>query len=109
MHQNTPRSQDFNGRKADKVAQLKQMKMQQQERKQVYCENEALENVFDFPYLGSKFTADGDVLHDVDKRIAMVLKKWGRPQTNFHLGRFIADNQAQAVLGRGVLAHGLWL
>ena len=53
------------------------MKIQQKDRKQVFCEEVALDNVFKFPYLGSRFTADGDVLHDVDARIAMALKRWG--------------------------------
>lgn len=40
------------------------------------CEQVALENVFDFPYLSldSKFTVDGDVTHNVEARIVRVLK-----------------------------------
>ena len=53
------------------------LELQQKDRPQVFCEQVALENVFDFPYLGSKFTADGDVSHDVDARIARALKRWG--------------------------------
>ena len=43
----------------------------------MYCEQVALDNVFNFPYLGSKFTADGDAIHDVEARIARALQRWG--------------------------------
>ena len=76
-YQKALRTQDFNDRKTDKVVQLNKIKLQQQDRLHVFCEDEVLENVFDFPYLGVKFTVDGDAIHDVNKRIAMALKRWG--------------------------------
>ena len=77
MHPDVPDVQDFKGRKADEAVQLQKLKIQQKDRKQVFCEEVALENVFKFPYLGSRFTADGDVMHDVEARIAMAVKRWG--------------------------------
>ena len=77
MHSKTPKDQVFTGRKADKEVQLSKLKLQQEDRPKVYCENVALDNVFGFPYLGSKFTADGDATHDVEERIARALKRWG--------------------------------
>ena len=64
-------------KKADKAVQIQKLKIQQKDCKQVFCEEVALDNVFKFPYLGSRFTADGDVMHDVEARIAMALKRWG--------------------------------
>ena len=89
MHVKASRTQTFAGRKADKVVlvQINKLKQQQKDCPQVFCEQLALENVFHFPYLDSKFTADGDVSHDVEARIARALKGWG---DHHHI--FTSDN-----------------
>ena len=37
-----------------------------------------LENVYDFPYLGHHFQADGDALHAVEVRLAMASNRFGQ-------------------------------
>ena len=46
------------------IVQRKKLKLQQADRQTVVCEGDELENVYDFVYLGSVFTADGVSSHD---------------------------------------------
>ena len=44
----------------------------------VFCENQALENVFQFSYLGSVFAADGLQEYDIRKRVGMAMTRCGK-------------------------------
>ena len=57
--------QNFNGTVAVKKAKTKQLEEQQKLRENILCEGEALENVFQFKYLGSMFVADGSQEPDI--------------------------------------------
>ena len=43
----------------------------------VTCENLKLKNIFKFKYLGSIFCADGEHIHDVDRRVALAMSRGG--------------------------------
>ena len=51
--------QVYKGSLADKEVRMHKMEDQQDQRPTSYCENEDLENVFKFRYLGGVFAADG--------------------------------------------------
>ena len=69
--------QNFVGTLADKTVKRQKLAALQQQLTQIKCNNDTLDNVFRFKYLGSSFTADGDKLHDVKARAAMAAQRWG--------------------------------
>ena len=60
----------------EKVVQVSKLKEQKITRPVVHCEEKPLDKVFQFKYLGSIFSANGDADHDINARIAMALKRW---------------------------------
>ena len=52
------KTQDFSHRLADVAVKKRKLELQQQERQTIMCGEEILENVFNFVYLGSVFSAD---------------------------------------------------
>ena len=68
--------QDFKGRLVEKAVLVDKYKAQQKTRPVIRCGQTPLDNVYRFKYLGSVFTADGDVNQDIDTRIAMAQKRW---------------------------------
>ena len=69
--------QSFKGSTADKLVQKQKWKAQQETRPKIYCGNNALDNVFLFTYLGSRFAADGRQSYDIKSRIAMAFNRCG--------------------------------
>lgn len=51
--------QVYKGSLTDKEVRIHKIEDQQDQRPTIYCENEDLENVFEFRYLGGVFAADG--------------------------------------------------
>ena len=72
------KTQDFHGRFVDEVVQKQKLEEHQKLRSVVICEDEELENVFQFKYLGSIFPANADQALDVKRRIAMAMTRCGR-------------------------------
>ena len=72
------KAQSFKGRQADRAVQLQKLRRQQKDRPSVLCENEPLENVFSFKYLGSMFNALADQTMDVKARIARAMQRCGQ-------------------------------
>ena len=70
--------QDFKNRKAEAAARTEKKKAAQKTRPKVSCEGEKLKNVFLFKYLGSIFAADGSHQHDINKRVALAMKRCGQ-------------------------------
>ena len=75
---NMEKPQDFKGRLADKAVQKLKLEEQQKTRPTVKCENKELENVFQFKYLGSIFSANAEQEYDLKRRIAMAMTRCGR-------------------------------
>ena len=48
------------------------------QRPTVLCENQDLENVFKFSYLGSVFAADGLQEYDIRNRVGMAMTRCGK-------------------------------
>ena len=69
--------QNFMGTLADKKVKRNKVEEAQKRKAAITCEGANLENVFQFKYLGSLFTADGDHKHDVEKRCTMALSRCG--------------------------------
>ena len=70
--------QNFKGRQADRAAQEQKLRNQQKVRPKVLCENEPLENVYNFKYLGTMFNAIADQVMDVKTRIARAMTRCGQ-------------------------------
>ena len=70
--------QCFKGRLADRAAQLQKYRDQQKARPTILCEDEPLENVFNFKYLGTLFNALADQTMDVKARIARAMQRCGQ-------------------------------
>lgn len=76
--------QSFNGRKtSEKVLELKLI-AQQKSRGTVKCEDMKLQNTFQFKYLGSIFSADGEQKYDVCRRIALAMNRMGQLRQVFN-------------------------
>ena len=58
-------------------------KDQQQVRPKIYCNDTALDNVYIFNYLGSRFAADGQQSFDIESRIAMAYNRCGELRSMF--------------------------
>ena len=89
VHGKIEKQQVFQGRLADKAVQVEKLKKQQQLRPGIWCEDEELENVFKFKYLGTIFAADGLQRYDVEARIAKAMTRCGQLRHIFdspHLG-----------------------
>ena len=72
------RVQNFNQRLADDAVKVNKMKIAQEKCKPVLCKNIKLENVFSFKYLGTLFTADGNQIFDIKRRIALAMTQCGK-------------------------------
>jgi hypothetical protein len=70
--------QEFVGTIATKLHEVKTKKSRQVHRPVIKCENEPLENCYQFKYLGSLFTADGSEVKDIKKRIALAVGRCGK-------------------------------
>jgi len=70
--------QIYKGSLADKEVRMRKIEDQQDQRPTIYCENEALENVFKFRYLGGVFAADGLQEYDIKTRIGMAMSRCGK-------------------------------
>ena len=55
----------------------------QKQRPEVKSEGETLEIVFRFRYLGSIFAADGSQIFDVERRVALVMRRCGQLKQGF--------------------------
>ena len=81
VHQRTchmaPDVQQFTGTCAEKKVKKDKLAQAQKAKSQVTCEGSKLENVYQFKYLGSTFTADGETEQDVKRRIAMAMSRMG--------------------------------
>ena len=75
--------QSFKGSAADKLVQNQKWKAQQSNRPKIYCSNNALDNVYLFTYLVSKFAADGQQSFDIETRIAMAYNRCGELRNMF--------------------------
>ena len=69
--------QTFKGSVADKLVRRKKWKEQQDVRPKIFCNGTALDNVYIFTYLGSRFAADGQQAFDIESRIAMTFNRCG--------------------------------
>ena len=72
------KEQCFKGSLADRAAQVQKLRAQQKDRPTVLCEDQPLENVFNFKYLGTMFNALADQVMDVKARIARAMKRCGQ-------------------------------
>ena len=72
------KEQCFKGRQADRAAQMQKFRNQQKSRPSILCENEPLDNVFSFKYLGTMFNALADQVMDVKARIARAMIRCGQ-------------------------------
>ena len=70
--------QSFEGRLVDKVVKVAKLTKNNKNYGPLSIVNskQPLDNLYQFKYLGSIFTADGDVIQDVEARIAMALQRW---------------------------------
>ena len=69
------KAQCFKGRRADQAVKEKKVKDQQNDRPTVFCEDDALENVFKFIYLGTVYAADGLQDYDIRARMAKAMAR----------------------------------
>ena len=74
----TQQSQNFSGRLADRAVRVRKVEEQQTGRPTVFCEGEALDNVFKFPYLGGIFAADGLQEYDINVRVGKAMTRCGK-------------------------------
>ena len=72
------KTQDFSHRLADAAVKRRKLELQQQERQTIICGEEILENVFNFVYLGSVFSADSSQWYDIKRRVAMAMTRSGK-------------------------------
>ena len=72
------KEQEFQGRLVDRAVQIKKLEAQQEQRPQVMCEGQPLENTFKFRYLGTMFAANASQHFDIESRIAMAMSRCGR-------------------------------
>ena len=63
--------QCFKGSNADKLVKNQKWKEQQDVRPKIYYNDSALDNVYLFTYLGTRFAADGQQSFDIESRIVM--------------------------------------
>ena len=70
--------QNFTGTLADSTVKTQKLKQAQAQKATVNCGDQALDNVFNFNYLGSLFSADADQTRDVKKRIALARTRFGK-------------------------------
>ena len=70
--------QDFKNRKAEQAAYKQKLIEAQKLRPKVTCEGKKLKNIFIFKYLGSLFAANGDQSHDLSRRIALAMSRYGQ-------------------------------
>ena len=54
------------------------LKQQQKHKPHVFCDNTEIENNFNFVYLGSQFSADGDQTRDIKRRVALATMRCGK-------------------------------
>ena len=74
MHK-SEKEQNFKGTIADRAVQQKKWCAQQKGRPVIRCEEEEVENVYKFKYLGSLFSADARQCYDIRARIAIAMKR----------------------------------
>ena len=72
------RQQSFKGTLADRAVQVSKWKAQQDDRPQVRCEQELLENVYKFKYLGALIAADSQQCFDINARVSMAMQRCGQ-------------------------------
>lgn len=72
------KEQDFSNRLADRAVRVQKLKAQQSSRPAIYCNEVKLENVFNFVYLGTLLSADGNQAHDIKRRIALATTQCGK-------------------------------
>ena len=73
------KEQDFSNRLADRAVRIQKLKAQQStSRPAIYCNEVKLENVFNFVYLGTLLSADGNQAHDIKRRIALATTQCGK-------------------------------
>ena len=68
----------YHGCTADKDTRQKLHAEAQATKPHVYCEEQLIENVWYFKYLGSRFRADGDIIADVKARIGAAQSTFGK-------------------------------
>ena len=72
-----PDEQNFAGTCAEKRVRQDKLAAAQKLKQRVLCEGVALANVYNFKYLGSIFSADGNEENDVKRRIALAMERMG--------------------------------
>ena len=72
--------QSFKGSKTENKDRIRKITADQKQRPEVKCEGENLENVFKFTckYLGSIFAADGSQMFDIERRVALAMRRCGQ-------------------------------
>lgn len=75
---NSEKPQDFQDKLTDEAVRKQKLEEQQKQRPTIMCEEEELENVYQFTYLGSVFPANAEQVYDVKRRIVMVMIRCGR-------------------------------
>ena len=73
-----PKRQHNTKSKSGKAVKRMKQAEAQKHMEQVLIGETRLENVYDFPYLGHHFQADGDALHAVEVRLAMASNRFGQ-------------------------------
>ena len=73
----SPKPQKFTGTRADTKVKERKMADAQKLKPSVLCEGLKLKNIFNFKYLGSIFSADGEHMRDVDRRVGSAMNRCG--------------------------------
>ena len=84
MHKQSPSTQMFKGTCVEQAVKKQKMAEEQKQRPVMMCENDPLDNVPIFKYLGSLFPANGAQSNDIDSRIDQAFSRCGELHSVFN-------------------------
>ena len=72
-------------------------------------EEETVETVTDFIFLGSKITADGDYSHEIKRHLLLGKKSYDQPRQHIKKQRHYLANKGPSSQGYGVSNSHVWM